>query len=487
MKDVGQLFARAHSEFKLINYVGLNGEVAEKSAAYLPLPFWPDGSWCFEVASYLVDGVLKEHSLASRGGTAATYASQLGHIVKFCFFNKISFLEMTDSRFKLFMKGLAEKIVKNGVRQEKRSKRQIYIIGCRTLDFLSATGSDFGRESFVSKSGQIRAEKILTQARNHAGIAVGRPKQHWSHAALPHPSAQRRRHPISDDYIYRLRAAIVTSDSSGFIRARRFLMLRLLENLGCRRIELVDIRVAAIFEAKQLAVQSGSAPFLKLRTFKKRGGPTERKVEVSHADLDACINFIKICRPAKIKQLGSDHGKLFVSETTGAELRANTITQELSILRSIAGIVGKVSPHLFRHRFITNLLVKFIRIERAQRAASGTSGIESLQSVSSFMRELVNINAFKQKVMQYTGHSDEASLNCYVDWAYAKLENFDETVRNVNIQQICDQLAASLDEIEIQTSVLTSEQISDKLLSRIKSALDDLRPLHRDELIKAVE
>ncbi|MES2127654.1 MAG: hypothetical protein V4463_10310, partial [Pseudomonadota bacterium] len=241
----------------------------------------------------------------------------------------------------------------------------------------------------------------------------------------------------------------------------------------------------SILQAKRVAMENKSVPFLQIKTFKKRGGPQERKVEISHADLDACISFIKFCRPTKMEKLASDHGRLFISETTGRALCPNTITQELSLLRRIAGIVGKASPHLFRHRFITNLLVKFIRVERAQREAACKGSSRPLDSVASFMRELQNVSAFKLKVMQYTGHSDEASINSYVDWAYAKLENFDESVRNVNILQISERLAASLDEIEVQAGVLSSQEISNELFASLKSTLDDLRPLYRDEFAKA--
>lgn len=91
-----------------------------------------------------------------------------------------------------------------------------------------------------------------------------------------------------------------------------------------------------------------------------------------------------------------NHGYVFMSETNGTPLKAQTLSQEMYVLAKIAGIEEKAHARMFRHRFITKLFVALIEQH-------------TFDTVDDFRRALLDTESMKQKVQQWTGPS--ASYN----------------------------------------------------------------------------
>ena len=130
------------------------GYVVTASKPGMPLPIWPNGRWCFEVAYFLNAGS-SPLSSSDRGGSYGAIAYALGPLIRFCARNRIGFLEMSDSQFTLFMHGLAAKEeFSDGTVGRIRENNRIITIGRQSLAFLYSIASFYGHENFVGDDGR---------------------------------------------------------------------------------------------------------------------------------------------------------------------------------------------------------------------------------------------------------------------------------------------------------------------------------------------
>jgi integrase len=177
-------------------------------------------------------------------------------------------------------------------------------------------------------------------------------------------------------------------------------------------------------------------PMLKILNL-KQGEDSYRSVPVTHMLLAQLKKHIRLYRNKIIKsKLGkaNDHDYFLVSETTGKPIAADLITNEIFKLRTIANIEEQACAHMFRHSFVTNLFV--LLIERHE-----------FENTDDFRKALLSSEKFKVEVMQWTGHKSAASLDHYIDFAFAKVANYARTVSSVHLvraQEIFDRLLIQL-------------------------------------------
>ena len=154
--------------------------------------------------------------------------------------------------------------------------------------------------------------------------------------------------------------------------------------------------------------------------------------------------------------MSNDHGYVFISETNGKPIKAQTISQEIYALAKTAGIEEKAHAHMFRHRFITKIFVALIEQH-------------TFNNVDDFRRALLDTESLKQKVQQWTGHTNPASLEIYINLAFEEVSNFKKTYDTINLSRVVDsvrnQIAIIKDEIHsgvAMVDVLTQlEQLLD--------------------------
>ncbi len=127
-------FSTAPAGFRKYSRCRPDGHVETSAAEGMPLPRWPDGRWCLEVALYL--NFEKPRTRAAKSGTLRAVAYSLAELVRFCANNRIGFLEMTDSLFWLFIEGLGAKVEKDGIMVDPRTPNRILQIGRESLAFL---------------------------------------------------------------------------------------------------------------------------------------------------------------------------------------------------------------------------------------------------------------------------------------------------------------------------------------------------------------
>lgn len=414
-----QLYTITRQNYRLPIAMDARGKALTTQADNIPMLSWPDNRWCFEANIYMLE--LYERGLSRRnsGGTLAIYAANISHLLRYCFENRTDLLSLTDSQFTLFIRGLQVERKKNGSNIRIRDANTIINIGRNCLDFLNCISKFHNQIDFVSKNGRIRADRKESQINIDGSSKILR-RSFWYHHAFPTPDCKVRVLPISSNNITKLREAVVQSSKSTFLKRRRQLMLMMLEVTGGRRSEIVRLTVESVFKAQAMV-----HPMLELITLKKRGSPI-RQIPIPRPDLDLLVSFVEKQRRRIVKEklgIHQDHGYVFISETNGQPLNAQTLSQEMYALAKTANIDEKAHAHMFRHRFITKLFVSLIE----QHA---------FENVDDFRRALLNIETLKQKVQQWTGHTRTSSLDIYIDLAFEEAANFQKTYDTVALSRV---------------------------------------------------
>ena len=212
-----------------------------------------------------------------------------------------------------------------------------------------------------------------------------------------------------------------------FILQRRLLCLRLLESAPPRRGEVAELRVSAVLRAAAMP-----EPMLEMTTL-KRGGH-KRFVPITRTLLRSLLSFHEMERQPLLRRCGqSEHDVLFVSSANGAPLDWDSITQDIRVLARRAGIARAVTPHMFRHRFITKLFIDLIQLH-------------DLKDVDALRRLLLSSEDLLMKVQQWTGHRSIDSLRTYVHEAFSDISGLRRSLDLVRIKRAVDGLAQAIED-----------------------------------------
>ncbi len=463
-----KLYNLTPGDFTLPVHVDRCGKIFTALAHDIPMLAWPDGRWCLPANIFMLEQFRKGLSRRDGGGTLKTYATNISHLIRYCYKNNFNFLDLSDNDFTLFMGTIADERNINNFSTKVRGANHVISIGRTCLEFLSSVGRLYQDDEFVGPNGQILAEQKEYVYRGR-GIRSSkqRSRKYWHHHSFPTPDAEKRRSPITSSAIEKLRNAVLPSSRNIYQRKRRYVMLMMLEITGGRRTEVAQLTVESTKRANSM-----DEPMLELLTAKRPGGREEfRSIPITRNDLRILIEFIDINRQHIIrKTCGAEHddGYVLLSSTTGLKLRANTVTQEISILAEAAGIDTQVCPHMFRHRFITKLFVALIEQHE-------------FENPDSFRRALLDVETLKQKVQQWTGHTNLASLDHYIDLAFGEIANFKKTYNAITARRVIDSFKSSVKQLQQEIKAGMSLAEASRQFSEMLDACDsDLRRLEEE-------
>ena len=446
-----KLYAITTEDCTLPLHVTPNG-VARYPVNDLPQLFWPDGTICWLANQYLLRGYQKGLSRKNKGGTLLTWSKNLSHLIRWCFQSNANFIDLTDSQFRMFVNSLLAEKDEVKVTQKKRSEPQVATICATVLNFLAFVDEQNPGLNLLGQHGRIKARKKTYEVPNtHGGKPIKRTT--WTHDCIPRDRRARRRQPISTLAVERLYEAIANVEASAFVARRRYVMLRLLEITGGRRIEVSLVEVGDIEEA----VKTGE---LKVFTAKKKHADAYRYVPVTQADLKELLSFAKHYRQRVIRNtLGSrnDHGKLFIAEATGLPLEIDTLGSELSALRIAAQIDDEEAcMHAFRHRYITNIFRNLIRTHHFENSGD-------------LRRALLSTESLKVKVMQWTGHGSIEVLDHYIHMAFEAESNFQRTLDLLQAHRVVQSVSTILKDYGTQ---LRAPKVAPSVLASLADALE---------------
>jgi integrase len=448
---------RVVKKVTLFSHYSLN-RLAVKEADNLTFLYWPNGKPCHLANLYMVSlrnrvSMGRRSGLARRGkggGTIGGYAHKINRLLKFAFDLGIDLTDLNDGLFSDFIEDLRSEKSKRYTSELARNENTLHDIGSACLYFLEFIGSLFENDRFVAKNGIIKAyqEKVKNPAGYDTFV--------WRHHSFSSGEACEKRKPIDQRTVKDLRETANKLPTSDHIAARTQLILSMLENLGCRRAELAEVLVESVLEAMAMKF-----PSLKMITL-KRGKPHIRTVPVTRMLLNEVYNYIELYRIDVIDRClkGKDHGFLLVAETTGQPYSPDSITNEIRLLRKKANISEPATAHLFRHAFITNLFV--LMIERHRFKDEG-----------SFKNQFISDTFFKHQILQLTGQKTLASLDTYINIAFARVNNYTASVSAADLLRIHRQFDDYFDRLlSDYTDGRMSKEKFYSALAKLRSARD---------------
>lgn len=445
---MARISAQAYSlmpELSLYSYY-VHGEMTLKDGTNMPFITWPNGSPCLIANLYMLSllerkGRYRNNGLSrhgAKGGTLGMYASSISILIRLIWKHSKAgrlggsdFYSITDDLFTSFVHSIRMERSKNNPDQRKRNENTVNSIGHTWLDFLHFVGIFHGDGNYVSNNGKIRGQRKEEVDNTSKRGGKNTYKISWNHHSLSGGERLKTRSPIPDSDIKSLREAASKgkadsikkhpdkAKSAKFLYQRRLCLIHSLENTGARRGELALLLVEDIERASR-----ETNPMLRIPTLKGELG-AERMLPVTLNCIQYFKKYIKIYRqPIIDKTIGlrNDHGFLFISVKNGLPLSETTLTNEIGILRIIAGISTQACAHMFRHKFITKLFV--LLIEQHQ-----------LTNKDQFRQKLLDKEHWKLQIQQWTGHKNIDSLDIYIDIAFAITNNLKKTYEGLYIFQ----------------------------------------------------
>lgn len=443
-----QLHTHASESFRVFSNLAADDSLSGRTARFLPMIRWPNGRWCLEGNLFLNRLLDKGVSLKGKGGTLTTYCSYLAPLLRFCFFAKKQPSDLSDVDFKFVLSTLASIDKKKG--KPRNNRTTMVKIGSVWLEFLAFVGSYYSIEHFLSHS-ESNANDGIGMIKGFKKKRAGKlPNGHvyyyetWHHPSFPgERDPEEKRFPLSELDVAKLREAADDAQCSHFIRQRRLVTIELFDILGCRRMEAVRLTVAdveAAIEADEEARKRGDVEFVPSITFrsvKKKGNKTrERTVPVNRISLDFLASYNKL-RKRHLKELGvkeSPASAFLVRESNGQGLQPNWLTQEFRFLAQKAGLAGPCSPHMMRHRFITQAFVTLIVSHK-------------INSVDEFHAMLLDSERFKEVVRDYAGHASKETLERYLHLAFDQVASYKKVVQRAELERALDAVSRLKDRL----------------------------------------
>lgn len=432
----------------------------QRSQDIVPVSLWPDGSVCWPATLYLNVHFREGKSTRTRGGTLATYAKQLGHLIRFCFRKGTDFLHLDDTAIDQWIEelGAEESFDSQGRARHARGANQVLAIGRRALQFLTWFESTLDPNAgLIGHAGEGCRITIATKTFQKDG----RTWQYLHHSSFPHRDATHRRTPVTRDQIDRLFAANIASPQSAYVKRRRSVMLHLALALGSRRLELASVLVKQIRDAAETGILAVEVVKSKKRKI--------REIPVVRSRLEPILSFIDGHRARLIRStVGSagDTGHLFLT-ARGTPLSEATLTNDMHDLATMAKLEVRACLHMFRHRYFTDMAFNFLLgirefVERGELTAPS---------------ELIVL----QEMRNLSQHASDEALRRYIHQAYKEACAWATGERHWRIGQLHRAMSDCLTELD---GLLQEGAIS---AARAKAKLQQWVAQWKDELASVVE
>ncbi|WP_331351880.1 tyrosine-type recombinase/integrase [Cellvibrio sp. UBA7671] len=393
---------------------------------------------------------LLENSTRWTGKTVVTVAAKLSELVRYCSAYGRGFSELDDMDLSVLISNLCSETNPES-QQRVRNNNSVRSIIYSVLGFLVwfQENLNFSNRPLIGTKPSGASIIIEYKKTGRRG------EKFLHHRYLPPSNSTDRKLPISTDTIEKIQLQIeILYESEAYpeparrrfgknkdlfdgyreyITARREFMIFAMRRTGMRPQELCDMSVA-----KNKVSLNGVNPFLVLPTLKRRrNDPPERFFPVSEGDavrfnayFTARDDWYQLCR---LTNPGlEDDGAMFLStepKSLGTAISKSGLEKDFSKLCERAGLQNVQSCFsMFRHRFITDLVILYLKEWRAQQG----------QMAKQDYRMLL------EKVREKTGHKSVESLWHYIDLALSMEGVWDPINRAAKRLDACESLRHDL-------------------------------------------
>jgi site-specific recombinase XerD len=448
-----------------------------------PFLYWPDGKPCDLLNMYFLDIA---HTVT--GNTLCTYASQLSHIVRYCYERKISLIDLNDYHIKDFVNHLLCENGKNLPNGRSRNNNSIRAILSRTIQFLFWYQNNLALPFSTPLIGTRKASPRICVTKKKINLPhLNRVTYVWMHRSMPERESVDPKHPIAEPIIesieraidkftlleaqseptlrrYRANPALFGAQLE-YLRCRRHFCIWLMRRTGLRPAEMVEISVEAhsqIMKEKEL--------LLPTKKRRRKIAPI-RRFPITLTDSavflryrEARAKFIRVTRENGHVIPESDSLLLGIN---GLPIKKGSLEREFSRLTKLAGFEScEACLSMFRHRFITLEVVVHIR---EFIVASG----KTRQMMTD-----VDYVSILERVAAKTGHGSPRSLWHYVDLAWKQMDvwgNVDRALARLRAgEKLFDELLALKFELE-RSQTTTASELIDSISGKLGQILGTAR------------
>jgi len=421
---------------------------------------WPDGRTCFPVEMFLSDISDTKSLKKSDGGTVGTYATDLTHLVRYCYNERVQFYELRTADIDELIRQLVADKRPNGRRARSNNTIRQGILP-KVVAFLKWLQKEhYPKLNLIG----VDTEKVRYQIKLKVVKKTGKNGKGYGQAevfptTLPRSTPQLKA-PISSTVINKLWDSINDTRSEmrlndrllklfdkteqaehlDYMYHRRRFQLSMLEATGLRPQELVKIE----YEDNIELVENNK---IKIPTLKREEGrfriiPIEKGVAIK------VLLFMEEHRKKLIERLKNNglvanenevDDYIFLGSENAKQVQPDAAYQEFRRLNIRAGVEVKSCQSMFRHRFITNM----VKIHLCSFMDKNP-----LKNKYNFNEH--DYSTILRKVAGFTDHKDPKSLFNYIDLAWEELEVFSYAYEVSNLQSRLNSISISVKDLKHQ-------------------------------------
>ena len=442
---------------------------------------WPDGLACFPVEMFLSNISDTKGIKKSDGGTVGTYATDLTHIVRYCYDAKVQFHELRMADIDELIRSLVAEKRPNGRRSRNNDTIKNGIIP-KVVAFLKWLQIEhYPRLNLIGVDTrtvryQIKLKTVQKTSRNGRNFG----KAEVFPTKLPRSTPQLKT-PISSGVINQLWDTLNDTKNEmrlndrllnlfdekdqraqlDYMYHRRRFQLTMLEATGLRPQELVQIEYANNIEL--IENYKIKIPTLKREEGRFRVIPLERGVAIK------VQLFMEVHRKRLIERLikyglitneNTVDDCIFLGSDSAKQVQPDAAYQEFRRLNLRAGVEVKSCQSMFRHRFITNM-VKIHLISFMDK-----NPIKNKYNVNEH-----DYRTILRKVAGFTDHKDPKSLLSYIDLAWDELDVFSYAYEVSNLQDRLKSISISVKDIKLH---INSIGLDNDVVDQIFVGLSDI-------------
>lgn len=450
---------------------------------------WPDGFPCVHAEMYLLD-VSRFLTVPENGGSLKDRASKLSHLIRFCWGKKENFWDLYDNDFHDFVEFLLHEPHRSRPGVKRRNRNTVNNIIDVCIHFLSWLQDNVVPNRIIvgprDRNPQIRLiERRMTgyQGRKHLKLIYPYcPATDTPDPKKPMPRAIRNKlweavaamaDPAEQSPVYRARFRNDRELNAhlDYLRARREILLLLLEATGARPGELARLRVSENEDCSH--IKRLVLPTLKRRkrVDPKRSIPLERGAAIK---LELFIHKHRRALLERLRNQGvkvAPEDRVFLTSTAGTPLSEESLTKDFQRIVAASEVEQQACLSMFRHRFITNMVSLHLK---------GFMDTNP-QKTRSLITD-ADYRTILKKVATFTGHGSEESLMHYIDWAWEEMGVFDY------VQPACDLVNTVEGSLNSFYSLMAEVRLKRHLSSEqiIELVVDELKSI-RERTLEAIQ
>lgn len=469
--------------------LGDGPHVSSQHIEMFPFTYWPGGAPCDVLNMYLLD-VAHE----TTGASLATFASELSHLVRYCWKSQLAIAELTDDDICALSTQLQEEKSVSRPTERVRNNNTVRGILSRAIQFLLWYQKHIVLATSIPLIGEatISPQIIIKRVRNHRKKSRRAPEYYYTHRSMPQSVTREPKRPIalpviemieqsvdslsdlaaqSDKFLqrYRNRPNLLIAHLE-YIRIRRHFMIWLLKRTGLRPSEMVEISIS-----EHLGILHSKRILIPIKKRRRMDAPM-RSFPITLKDATVFQRYLtaraKYCEALKSSgQLTPTTDALFLG-LDGTSIKKTSLERDFSRIVAKAGFKDvQVCFSMFRHRFITYEVIVHLKEFMA-----------STGKTAKMMTESDNESILK-RVAAKTGHGSVQSLWHYIDLAWEEINvwgNVDIALERLHsADRLYDELLNLKHELDIlKTAPATRRvvrEIATKLGKIVKSGRQDIQ------------